>query len=91
MRKIKYNSLAEFLKTGREIEFSYKQKAYSITNHSGFWHLCCDTDNVLLDTVCRFDEKDVLVSKIAATIIDDKTIEQIFDELLYDPSSIDII
>ena len=91
MREINYNSLAEFLKTGREIEFAYNQKNYSITNHSGFWYLCCDTDDTLLDTVCRFEEKDVLVSKIATTIIEGMTIAQIFDELLYDPSSIDII
>ena len=91
MREINYNSLAEFLKTGREIEFAYNQKNYSITNHSGFWYLCCDTDDTLLDTVCRFEEKDVLVSKIATTIIEGKTIAQIFDELLCDPSSIDII
>ena len=91
MREINYNSLAEFLKTGREIEFAYNQKNYSINNHSGFWYLCCDTDDTLLDTVCRFEEKDVLVSKIATTIIEGKTIAQIFDELLYDPSSIDII
>ena len=57
MREINYNSLAEFLKTGREIEFAYNQKNYSITNHSGFWYLCCDTDDTLLDTVCRFEEK----------------------------------
>ena len=91
MREINYNSLAEFLKTGREIEFAYNQKNYSITNHSGFWYLCCDTDNVLLDTVCRFEEKDILVAKIATTNIDGKTIAQIFDDVLYDPVSIDII
>ena len=58
---IGFNDLADFLRHGREIEFSYKGRAYSITNHSGFWYLCDDTDRVLLETVCRFDEKELLV------------------------------
>lgn len=91
MEDIRYNSLANLLKKGREIEFAFNQKNYSITTHSGFWYLCCDTDDTLLDTVCRFEEKDVLVSKIAAAIIDGITIAQIFDELLYDQSSLYIL
>lgn len=91
MEDVRYSSLADFLKTGREIEFAFNHKNYSITNHSGFWYLCCDTDNALLDTICRFEEKNVLVSKIAATIIDGMTIAQIFDGLLYDQSSLYIL
>ncbi|MBR5792140.1 MAG: hypothetical protein IKY34_03405 [Ruminiclostridium sp.] len=82
--KITFDDLADYLRHGREIEFSYKGRAYSITNHSGFWHLCDDTDHVLLETVCRFEEKELLVSKIAAALLDDRTIRQIFDEQVYD-------
>ena len=76
---------------GREIEFAYKGRQYSITNHSGFWHLCDDTDHILLETICRFEEKDILVSKLSAFVIDDMTIQEIFDKQVYDTKGIDII
>ena len=86
--KITFDDLADCLRHGREIEFTYKGRAYSITNHSGFWHLCDDTAHVLLETVCRFEEKELLVSKIAAALLDDRTIRQIFDKQGYDALSI---
>ena len=91
MRKILFNDLADYLRHGREIEFLYKDRMYSITNHSGYWYLCDDTDHILLGTVCRFEEKEALVSKIAASVIDDLTIEQIFDREVYDVERLDII
>lgn len=87
----KYSDITDFLMHGREIEFAYKGRQYSITNHSGYWHLCDDTDHILLETVCRFEEKEVLVSKIAAFVIDDMTIQEIFDKQVYDTKRIDII
>lgn len=86
--KITFDDLADCLRHGREIEFTYKGRAYSITNHSGFWHLCDDINHVLLETVCRFEEKELLVSKIAAALLDDRTIRQIFDKQGYDALSI---
>ena len=86
--KITFDDLADCLRHGREIEFTYKGRAYSITNHSGFWHLCDDTDHAMLETVCRFEEKERLVSKIAAALLDDRTIREIFDEQGYDALSI---
>lgn len=87
----KYSDIADFLMHGREIEFGYKGRKYSITNHSGFWYLCDDTAKILLDTVCCFEEKEILVSKIAVSVIDDMTIQDIFDRLLYDRDRVDII
>lgn len=75
----KYSDIADFLIHGREIEFDYKGRQYSITNHSGFWYLCDDTEYILLETICRFEEKKILVSKIAAFVIDDMKIQEIFD------------
>lgn len=83
MRDITFYDLANYLKNGREIEFAYNGRQYSITNHSGFWYLCDDTDNVLLDTLSRFEEKDLLVSKVAASVLGDLTIQEIFDRQLY--------
>ena len=39
---IMFKDLADYLRHGREIEFAVKGRAYSITNHSGKWHLCDD-------------------------------------------------
>lgn len=82
MRDITFYDLADYLKHGREIEFAYNGRQYSITNHSGFWFLCDDTDHVLLDTLSRFEEKDLLVSKVAASVLGDLTIREIFDRQL---------
>ena len=51
MRSVVFNDLADYLRHGREIEFAYKGRQYSITNHSGYWYLCDDTDHILLETV----------------------------------------
>ena len=91
MRTITFCELADCLRHGREIEFSYKGRQYSITNHSGFWYLCDDTDHILLETLCPFDEKELLVSKAATFIIDDMTIQQIFDKQVYDSQGLDIL
>ena len=86
-----FDDLAVYLRHGREIEFVYKGRRYSITNHSGFWYLCDDTDHILLENVCRFEEKEALVSKIAVAIIDDLTIQQMFDSQAYDTERLTII
>ena len=91
MRLIVFQDLADHLRHGREIEFSYQGRAYSITNHSGFWHLCDDTDHVLLETVCRFEEKELLISKIADTVLGGLSIRLIFDRQIYDIETLSII
>ncbi len=91
MGSIVFNDLADYLRNGREVEFAYKGRQYSITNHSGFWYLCDDTDHVLLETICRFEEKELLVSKIAASVIDDLTIQQIFDGKTYDAEGLSVL
>ena len=83
IRNLSFADLADYLKRGREIEFAYNGRQYSITNHSGFWYLCDDTDHILLDTVCRFEEKDLLVSKVAISVLGDLTIQEIFDRQLF--------
>ena len=91
MDSIVFHDLADYLRHGREIEFAYKGRRYSITNHSGFWHLCDDTDSILMETVCRFDDKELLISKIAAAIIEGLTIQQIFDGRLYDADNLYVL
>ena len=91
MSSVVFNDLADYLRQGREIEFTYKGRQYSITNHSGYWHLCDDTDHILLETVCRFEDKESLVSKIAISVIDDLTIQHMFDKQVYDTEKLSII
>ena len=91
MRDITFYNLADFLRHGREIEFAYNGRQYSITNHSGFWYLCDDTDHILLDTLSRFEEKELLVSRIAVFTINGLTIQEIFDQKLYSEDSLDIL
>lgn len=91
MRKLSFADLADYLQHGREIEFAYHGRQYSITNHSGFWYLCDDTDHILLDTLCQFEEKGRLVSRIAIFTIDGLTIQEIFDQQLYSEDGLDIL
>ena len=91
MRDITFDDLANYLRHGRELEFAYNGRQYSITNHSGFWYLCDDTDHILLDTLSRFEEKELLVSKVAASCLDGLSIREIFDRQLYDADEVSIL
>lgn len=81
MRFITFSSLADYLMDGREIEFKYEDKEYSITNSHYEWHFCCDTDGTTI-TLCAFPEFDVLVAKVRNIKIDGISIERIFNEHL---------
>lgn len=91
MRQVAFEELADYLRHGREIEFAYRGRQYSITNHSGCWYLCDDTDHVCLETLCRFEEKEILVAKIAAAVVGGMTIREVFDRQLYDEKGLDIL
>ena len=52
MQFITFSSLADYLLHGREIEFKYEDKEYSITNSHYEWHFCCDTDGTTI-TLCK--------------------------------------
>ena len=88
---ITFSELADYLKQGREIEFAYQSRQYSITNHSGYWHLCDDAACICLDTLCRFEDKEALVSKVADFVLDGSTIAEIFDRQLYDADSLAVL
>jgi len=91
MHTIDFAALADYLRQGREIEFGYKDRGYSITNHSGLWYLCDDTSHTLLETLCPFDEKGLLVEKTAAAVLGDLTIREIFDRGVYDRKTLCIL
>ena len=87
----RFAELAEHLRHGREIEFVYNKRSYSITNHSGYWYLCDDTAHVLLEALCRFEEKELLVAGTAAHCLNGRSIAEIFDEHLYEEGSVYIL
>lgn len=91
MSRIAFNDIANYLRHGREIEFSYNGRQYSITNHSGFWYLCDDTDHICLEELCRFEDKENLVSRISNSVIGGLTIQQVFDRQLYDTEKVCIL
>ena len=76
----RFKDLASYLLAGREIEFSYKGKQYSITNGNGRWILCCDTDKLLLMDICDFEEREILVNNVGAYEIRGRQIADIFNE-----------
>lgn len=80
---VRFNEHADYLRNGREIEFVYHSKQYSITNNMDGWQFCCDTDMNSVN-LCQFREFDTLVEKIACIEIKDKTIKDIFNQMLYD-------
>ncbi len=91
---LRFDEIARELQTGREIEFTFDGKHYSITNNSsGRWCFCVDTNagSFLLEDLCPFGQLELLTTKIADTVLEGVTIRTIFDELLYDPSSLWIL
>lgn len=91
MEKFSFETILKSLECGREIEFSYNKKQYSITNSNGYWNFCCDTDNRLIEKICPFEDSSALISRISVYFIDSTPISAIFDEGKYDTSSIYIL
>ena len=81
----KYSDLADFLMHGREIEFVYKDRECAITNHTSRWWFYDGIEQV---EVCEFKNFELLVSKVAEYVVDDKTVQDIFDGGLYERTSI---
>lgn len=62
MEKIMFKQILDSLELGREIEFSYNNRQYSITNSEGYWNFCCDTDPVTTEKICPFEDRASLIS-----------------------------
>lgn len=86
-----FSTISECLICGREIEFSYQGKQYSITNSNGYWNFCCDTDNRFSQRICPFGNKDALIDYMKRQSIDGTPLSTIFDNKQFDDSSICIL
>lgn len=91
MKEVDFRTIVESLECGREIEFSYKNKQYSITASRGYWNFCCDSDNRLIKRICPFEDKKTLVAQLSTYCIEDMPIPSIFDEEKYDALSVCIL
>ena len=84
-RAYKYSDIGDFLMHGREIEFVYNGRECAITNHTNRWWFYDGVDQV---GVCEFSELEQLVSKVAEYMVDDRLVQDIFDDGLYEKISI---
>ena len=87
-----FSAILSYLSSGREIEFSYQGKEYSITNDChGNWNFCCDTEKKFIQYICPFEDKDVLLASVRAQCIEGTPLSEIFDKMLYDDDSVCIL
>lgn len=89
--KFPFAVICDCLHCGREIEFAYHGKQYSITNSQGVWNFCCDTDHSLLRPICPFDEREALVAFLKEERIDGVPLSVIFDDMGYDEACVCIL
>ena len=87
---ITFDLISDSLSHGRELEFGYRGKLYSVTNSGGNWHFCCDSSGTTV-TLCPFDDFDTLVHKVSCQLIESDTIAEIFDRRLYDAGTVYIL
>lgn len=87
---ITFDTISDSLSHGRELEFGYRGKLYSVTNSGGDWHFRCDSDGTTV-ALCPFDDFETLVHKVSYQHIDGVTIAEIFDRQLYDAGTVYIL
>ena len=90
MWKITFDELADYLAHGREIEFRYEGKEYSITNRRHEWIFCCDTDGTTI-ILCDFPGYNVIEDKVRQQNINGISLEKIFNEGLGGLDIIDVL
>ena len=70
MNNVPFKMIIEDLNCGREIEFAYHGKKYSITNSEGYWNFCCDTDGIIIERLCPFNDKAKLIKRVSNLYIE---------------------
>lgn len=89
---IDYKDLITSLKRGREIEFSYNNIIYSITNYEGIWYFSEEKDDLVKSQeLSDFEDYDKLIKNVSKITIEGKTIEDLFDNKEYDEGTLYIL
>ena len=83
-----FDDMLNDLKCGREIEFEYKERNYSIVNSNGKWLYCIDNQSTEL---CVFEEKRLLADRVKTLIVQNETMENIINKRLYDRDTLYIL
>ena len=80
MNNVPFKMIIEDLNCGREIEFAYHGKKYSITNSEGYWNFCCDTDGIIIERLCPFNDKTKLIERVSNLNVEGVLLSTIFDK-----------
>ena len=91
MNNVPFKMIIEDLNCGREIEFAYHGKKYSITNSEGYWNFCCDTDGFIIERLCPFNDKTKLIERVSNLNVEGVLLSTIFDKAKYDAQSLCIL
>lgn len=91
MNNVPFKMIIEDLNCGREIEFAYHGKKYSITNSEGYWNFCCDTDGIFIERLCPFNDKTKLIERVSNLNVEGVLLSTIFDKAKYDAQSLCIL
>ena len=83
-----FREMLHDLKCGREIEFIYNEKNYSIVNGNDKWFFCEEQKSIEL---CGFEEKSILVKKIKNMTVQNESVENVINKKLYRENSLYIL
>ena len=85
--KINFNELAKYLEEGKEVEFTYNNIFNVITVQDEDW---CFISDFNVYKLAPKNERKWLVTFLKGVKVADKTVEEIFDNYLYDVNSLRI-
>ncbi|WP_416335133.1 hypothetical protein ACKRLN_02240 [Anaerococcus sp. DFU013_CI05] len=87
-----YKDLVDSLRRGREIEFSYNNINYSITNYEGIWYFSEEKDDLVKSQeLSDFEDYDKLIKNVSKITIQEKTIKDLFDNKEYEEGTLYIL
>lgn len=96
MNKFTYKKLKKLLEIGHEIEFVYNGVFCSVNNwtdenHESTWFFSTNQKGEITNTfLADFYDTESLLAKLDKIKVKEKSLEEIIDKTLYDPSSLTI-
>lgn len=88
---MKFQELIDYIKVGREIEFVYNDKHYSITSYEKEWKMYCDDTKEELLNVLKSKDNDLLIEELMNFSIEGRLLKDIFDKEEYDEKGLYIL
>lgn len=78
-----FDCLIKYLINGREIEFSYNNKNYSIANFDNYWYFFSGSENIDYELSQFYDTK-TLIKKVSEISIEGVSIKDIINNKKYE-------